>query len=187
MDVLDRAVLQTIAGDLLTPRVITRATRLVLETYDSPNHEADMARLEGEVASLVSQTDRLAEAIATGGNVPTLLEKLRAKQARLDAVRMDLAALRTRQSVHVDLRALERELAGRLGDWRRVLFGNIREARTLLRKLLDGPIQFTPKVASGKQVYQYRGRLAIGEVVSGLVDLPMNLASPTGFEPVFWP
>jgi len=173
MDVIDRAVLQTIAGDLLTPAAITRAVGLVCEAYSAPQQGDEIARLRAEATTLEGQSDRLADAIATGGSVPILLGKLEAKQVRLNAVRAELLELQGRQSARVDLEALELDLRGRLADWRRVLLTSVPEARNLLRKLLDGPIRFTPKTVSGRDGYEFRGKLAIGPIVAGLADLPM--------------
>jgi hypothetical protein len=49
--------------------------------------------------------------------------------------------------------------------------------------VLDAPLRFT---AEGK-TYRFQGPVATGRIIAGLVGLPPLVASPTGFEPVFWP
>ena len=44
-------------------------------------------------------------------------------------------------------------------------------------------LTFTPE----GQRYRFEGDVTTGPLIAGLVGLPPKLASPTGFEPVFWP
>jgi hypothetical protein len=51
------------------------------------------------------------------------------------------------------------------------------------REVLAGPLRFTPE---GK-TYRFEGEAAIGQMLAGMAGVAPFLASPTGFEPVFWP
>ena len=82
---------------------------------------------------------------------------------------------------------MEARLRAKLSDWRGLLRRKVTEARAVLRALLIGPLRFTP-VADGRRCgYAFEGAVALDRLLSGVVDLPTKVASPTGFEPVFWP
>jgi hypothetical protein len=60
-------------------------------------------------------------------------------------------------------------------------------ARQIVKKLLAGPLRLTPKQdKDGTRYYELEGE---GTFAKMLVDFahPITVASPTGFEPVFWP
>jgi hypothetical protein len=61
----------------------------------------------------------------------------------------------------------------------------------VLRTLLIGPLRFTPVNDGRRRGYRFEGTIALDRLLSGVVDLPQitraKVASPTGFEPVFWP
>ena len=92
-----------------------------------------------------------------------------------------------RRVADVDLGSLEGRLRAKLADWRGLMHRNVAEGRAVLRTLLIGPLRFTP-VRDGRRVgYAFEGALALDRMLAGVVDLPTVMASPTGFEPVFWP
>ena len=64
--------------------------------------------------------------------------------------------------------------------------GRFSQARQVLKKLLSGPIQFTAHRENGARWYAFRAPIAVGRIINGLACANM-VASPTGFEPVFWP
>ena len=66
-----------------------------------------------------------------------------------------------------------------------VLTEETTQARQMLRSLLRGRLVFTPDLE--RNACEFVGEGDLSAVFSGLVDLPKALASPTGFEPVFWP
>jgi hypothetical protein len=61
--------------------------------------------------------------------------------------------------------------------------GDIATARQGLRQLLRVPIVFTPIGERGRRGLRSEGRAGVAALLEGVV--PMTLASPTGFEPVF--
>jgi hypothetical protein len=70
-------------------------------------------------------------------------------------------------------------------DWNARLRGNVPNLREGFRQLLTTPIRFTPVVERGYRAIKVEGRIGLSEVFAG--TLATNMASPTGFEPVFWP
>jgi hypothetical protein len=61
----------------------------------------------------------------------------------------------------------------------------------VLRTLLVGPLRFTPVDTERRRGYEFAGLVALDRLIAGVIDLPLRtraeVASPTGFEPVFWP
>ena len=64
-------------------------------------------------------------------------------------------------------------------QWRHLLRKHIAGGRQVLREVLAAPMVFEPT----DDGYKFSGEAGIG----GVVSLPTTVASPTGFEPVFWP
>jgi hypothetical protein len=73
----------------------------------------------------------------------------------------------------------------KLTIWRSLLTASVEDGRQFLREALDGPIRFTPRPT--EQEYQFEGEIGLGRLFSGVAALAKAMASPTGFEPVFWP
>src|SRR5262245_45595862 len=80
----------------------------------------------------------------------------------------------------------ERRILEKLSDWRSVLRQEASEARTILRQVLVNRLDLRPTEVNGERLYAYRGEFTIGGLFEGTIR-PQALASPTGFEPVFWP
>jgi hypothetical protein len=89
------------------------------------------------------------------------------------------------QAPRLDRRAVERQVRERLIHWRSMLTGETADGRELFREVLRGPIRFTPDLDA--RAYHFVGEVELGRLFSGIVSLAPFVASPTGFEPVFWP
>jgi hypothetical protein len=186
MDVLDAEVLATLQDDVCRPAVIEEAIRLALEELSSARQDRDRARLDGELLTVRPECARLAEAIGRGGPLDALLERLADRQAHRVALEGELG-LRAAKRPQMDLRGLEGRLRAKLADWRGLLRRNVADGRAVLRTLLIGPLRFTPIVDERRRGYAFEGVIALDRFLSGVVELPPKVASPTGFEPVFWP
>ena len=115
--------------------------------------------------------------------MPVLVERLRATEGR----RRELIALLERDAARVtraSWREIERRMRKSLADWRLVAHRRRRDARQAFRQLLTKPIRFTPFVRARLSCDSVRGPVGLAAVFSGVVT---KVASPTGFEPVFWP
>ena len=117
----------------------------------------------------------------TGGDLESLLERLKQRQAERDALAADLAQVA--QPVRVEPRILERSVRTYLGDWRGLLTRQTRHGRDFLRKVLTGPITFAPLMDGASRGYQFKGEASIGQLLSGVIELPTIVASPRGILP----
>jgi len=76
------------------------------------------------------------------------------------------------------------ELEGLLENWRDLLAEHAVKTSQILRKLLTKGIRFVPEARDGLRGYRLE---AEGTVRPLLAEVVQDVASPTGFEPVFWP
>jgi hypothetical protein len=179
MDVLDEEVLATLQDDVCRPAVIEEAIRLALAELSPARQDEQRAKLECECAAARGECARLAEAIARGGALDALVERLQASQERAEALERQLRS-RDVQRAHVSLDGLERRLRTKLADWRGLLQRNVTEARAVLRTLLIGPLRFSPVKDPRRRGYAFEGAIALDRLLTGVVELPTVVASPTG-------
>lgn len=79
---------------------------------------------------------------------------------------------------------LKELLRTKAAEWQALLRKHAPIARQMVRKLVEERIVFTPDREGRRYTFLPTGTLA--NFFSGIV-CPQGLASPTGFEPVFWP
>ena len=60
------------------------------------------------------------------------------------------------------------------------------QARQILKKLVIGALAFTPKGKGREGYYLFAGEASLAKIFACDTQ-PVLVASPTGFEPVFWP
>ncbi|MDP2319548.1 MAG: recombinase family protein [Acidobacteriota bacterium] len=161
MEALDRAVLGTLASDVLRPDIVNAVIAGVLDAMRPKGHDEHAAAVSAELATIDREIGRLTEAIATGGQLTALLAALQQRQARRDELRASRALVVPHRSV--DRGAVERRVRESLSDWRALLTRNAQDGRELLRRVLDGPIRFTPYNGS----YRFEGTAAIGRLLGG--------------------
>jgi hypothetical protein len=119
-----------------------------------------------------------------GGDIPALVARLKTRQQERDAAAKELRAAtlaRRAPAPQVSRKALR----ARLVNWRGLLAGDPSEACRLLEAALADRIVFTPIEVDGEMRFDVRVPLQLDRLMVGI--LPMGLASPTGFEPVFQP
>ena len=117
-----------------------------------------------------------------------LVDRLSAAQARRLDLEDKMAAAHEIVAPAVGP-GLEQRLRTKLADWRGLLRRNVDCGREVLRALLVVPLRFTPIIEGRRRAYQFDGLVGLARLVSGVIELPTltGVASPTGFEPVFWP
>ena len=182
---LDHLVLQTLEDVVLQPDVVEAALQQALDKLAPGVRQAEVQRLQRELAEVEQRLERLTAAVATGGQLPSLLERLQQEEQH----KVDLQAqLATAQhlAVTVSVDQIRTDLVQRLQEWRQLLRTHVAQSRQMLRKLLDGPLTLTPLEDGQVQV---DGRVSYDKVLTGLVPaaLPHSVASPAGFEPAFRP
>jgi hypothetical protein len=110
---------------------------------------------------------------------------------RRTRVESELAAVTNGPTAKLDRRRVEKDLRTRLDEWRSLLGERTVVARQIVTKLLDGKIVLTPiTIEDGTAAYELKANFTLGRFFSGILaptGCPRGMASPTGFEPVFWP
>ena len=174
----DEAVLTQLELDVLSPSVIEAALERALAQLASPiDVEGQRQTLQPQLRKVEADLAQLAEAVTEGGTLKTLLTAIKEREKRRDRIEADLAGLdRLSRIGDVDRQQLKDDLSKRLDDWRGLLRHHVPQARQILRKLLDGRVTFTAKTDH----YEFVGKWSLGKLMSGLVDLPQGMASPTG-------
>jgi site-specific DNA recombinase len=191
---LEQVVLDAITDDVLTPVVVERAIALAMAELEAPT-VVDSLRddVSRELTEIDAELARLTAVVALGGaDLPTIVEALRSRQARRNALvaRQAVRAVKSRPAATGA--ALRRDLRARLADWRMLLTRNVTEARPVLELLLAGRVVVTPRL-DGADLTAFDVRIPLstrGVVEWALPKMAGNLcsqgvASPTGFEPVF--
>lgn len=173
MVAIDRAVLSKI-GNILTPDLVEHVVAGVREAMDPGNaHARHLAATDGilqQIAALDQQIENLADAIAMGGNIPALLERLaKARQRRQELATAAEAPDSVSRAPRVNWRHVERQARQLLADWRGLLAKHAPDARPVLRELLDGPIRFTPIMDGERRGFQFNGAVKTGGFLLGIV------------------
>jgi site-specific DNA recombinase len=145
---------------------------------------ARRADLERALAGVAERERRLADAIAEGGALDALVDRLEAEQAQKRALEADLDALgRQTAARSLDAGRLRRALAARAADVRGLLGRQRAQARRMLQTLLVGKL--TPMGEGGRPGYLFAGRGSYGVLAAGSdwtpgVVAPTGLATPCG-------
>jgi site-specific DNA recombinase len=183
---LESLILDAIETDLLHPDVVTRALDLAMESFKVRESDVEPDTTARELAALDGELARLTALAASGGSdIPAVLEGLRSRQARRDALMgRQAAAAKTSRPVAVGA-ALRRDLRAKLNDWRGLLRRNVAAARPVLETLLAGRVLVTPRMAGDDlELFDVRIPLTTRGILQEIC-VPKGVASPTGFEPVF--
>lgn len=166
---IDAAILNKI-GDILTPRLVEHVIAGVRAALDPRNQQARRDDVEQQIAAFDQQAANLADAIAMGGDVPALVERLqKAHQQRQALIAATEAAETTSPAPRVNWRHVERQARQLLDDWRGLLGQDPQHARPVLRELLEGPIRFTPIVDGERRGFQFTGAVKTGGLLLGIV------------------
>ena len=190
--------------DVLRPDLVERAlSRAIERLRPTTEGAADREAVTADLAAVEAELERLAAAVAAGGTVPALIRAVESRERRRLQLTRQLAAFdRQADRGDLDLRRLRRDLIKRLEDCRALFSRNVPQARQILRKLLQGPVLFTPQAE--RKGYRFSGRVSVGRLLGGMLETgswrdyllemigdtgkrQFMVASPTGFEPVFWP
>ncbi len=175
-------ILSEIEGYVLHPNVIDRAITLALDELrpDAGRVDQERVRLRKELVTVEQELKRLTSALASGSGLASVLEALREREPRRDALRVELADVENvREFSAADGARLEHQVREKLSDWRSLLRGAPQEARQVLRVLLTDRLTFEPTKQGGRRLYRYRGTFTVGALFAG--DMcPQTLASPTG-------
>ena len=143
--------------------------------------------LERQLTTVTRELERLTGALAVGGDLQTLVQAIRDREAQRDTLTTQIASLTgAERAAKVDWKTVEQQLRAKLDEWRQLLGRHVPQARQVLKKLLLGPIVFTPHREATERYYSFRASVNLRKLLTGIACANM-VASPTGFEPVFWP
>ena len=172
----DDAVLGVIEGEVLGARVIEELLTLVDkgEQDDTADVTADLERLQREVNNLL-------ELVACGEPAATVAPKIR--ERRVEVAKLE-ARLQTPRQAPPDIARLRQALTLRAAQRKADLRAEVKVARLLVRRLV-GPLTLwdADQNAQSPEWVEWQAA-ATRALLDGLIH---DVASPTGFEPVFWP
>jgi Recombinase zinc beta ribbon domain len=121
MHLADAAVLQAITRDVLDPEVVGEALDIALRNLEHPA-TASAERtdtLKNEIARLEAELSRYAEAIADAGPLTTILQAVKVREQRREAIRRELKTIATPRAVRTrDASEIRVELVQYLENWR---------------------------------------------------------------------
>ena len=172
---LEDLVLDTIETEVLNPAVVERAIAEAAAILDAPDTDgqAERATLAGELATLDAELARLTALAASGGlEIPAVLDGLRSRQARRDALLARQAALGRRAHPAASGAVLRRTLRTKLADWRGLLRRNVTEARPVIEALLAGRVIVTPRLKADElQAFDLRIPLTTRGIIQEICGL----------------
>lgn len=177
METVDAAVLDAV-GEILSPEMVEDIVRRVRALLASPEAPDPRVALETQIADSDRQLGNLAEAIALGGSIPVLVQRLQTTRQARQALEERLTAIAQAAPVlRLEWAVVERRARALLQDWRGLLTRQVTHGRALLREILTAPIQFTPFHEEGRRGYRFTGTVSLGPAFVGVVEV-MRLASP---------
>jgi len=156
----DEAVLSLIEREVLRPEVVKATVEEALRRLNTPDHqrEAERERLESSLATIEQQLRQLANAVAAGGELPTLIGAIKDRERQHEAFRRQITSLDSLTEIsHLDTARLERDLTVKLREWRGLLLRHVQSGREILKTLLVGKLRFTP--SEGGCAFEGEGRL----------------------------
>jgi len=181
-EILDAAILDAVRASLdddILRDVIAGAMARRQTQHGSV--EARRPVVARELHAVEQRITRLVDAIASGGLVEELLERLRAERARKAAlVEEQRGFVPSAAGPATDLRS---RVTAVVADLRRHLGVQIARTRQLLHVMLPGPIAMVPVVEDGRRGYRFTGRLRLdGLLLAGEgIETRQPVVAPTGF------
>ena len=163
--VTDEQVLRAVEEHVLTAE---RVEAFLLSVEEAA---ADGRRpgLEKELRDVTRRLAHLADAIEAGGDAATLVERMRALEERKRALGEDLRAARPVP------RLAPAVVESRLAEWRRVLRGSVTQARTVLQRVVDGRVTFSPY--PGRMGASFEAPTRFSALFAGIVVADVALPS----------
>jgi site-specific DNA recombinase len=171
MQKVDRSVLAAFERQLLGPGM---ADEIVAAAYSkmqssSGERQRDHEALSEGLERIETEIRNLTTGIAAGGELASLITALKEREADRQRLRRQLASAEhaERKTVAVPSK-LREELEGKLADWRGVLSRHTPRARQIVKKLLVGPLRFTPRHdRDGTPYYEFEGEGSLEKMLTG--------------------
>ena len=184
----EEAVLASIESLLLDPTVAEEIAATALAELQEETRAGRSETLEGDLRNVETKLARLTEALTIGGDLASIVEKLRTCEAERTQLQLQLSQI-TRQTARLaGDGALRRQIDERIRDWRGLLRRSAEQGQQLLRRLIVGRLKVYPEADAKGAYYRFRGKGTLSRLLSGLVpecnfDRPQMVASPTRLAP----
>ena len=187
MEKVEEAVLEAIERQVLKPEYLAYAVDRALRLDQERRHvNPDRPReIEAEIKKLKRELERFVALIAEGEAPRTILDEIRQREARIEALERELSTLRAPEPDELHAARLKRALCERAARFKDTLRADVPRARQALRQLLVEPLlTFNPVMVDGKKAFAFEGRTQVGALLDPLC---MEVALPRGLEPLFSP
>jgi site-specific DNA recombinase len=179
----DALVVDGVHDELLCSNAMDQVLDAAIEEIERTLQSDGGERLVKELANVTAEIGRYTRAVGVGGELRGLLEALKAAEDRRELLERQLREIDARRRKSLpERRALRRLLEVRVGEWRNLLHSNVVTARETLSQVLDGRVEFMPKIGLDVPCYEVTGKLNTGRVLRGIL-LPHWVASPAGSAP----
>ncbi len=177
---MNRAVLSTIESDILQPGVVEAAIRKAIYQLRPTEGESKRDALKADLTVVEAEIAHLTEAIAKGGDIPSLVAAIKEREERRERIEAEIGAAESLERVaQLDLGRIDLDLRDRLTDWQGLLQRQPVQARQILRKLLVGRLTFTPQEGGH---LRFTGKASLGRVLEGGI-FAKRMVTRAGFEP----
>ena len=185
----NEAVLQAVTAQLLSPATVEAVVeRAMAYLSESSDREDERAAARAELAGVEAELGRLTAAVASGGDLPSVLEAIKGRERRRVALTERIAALEALASwPSRDQGALARDLRARLKEWRKLFGRHVSQTRQLLRKLIVGRLAIDPKVGNNGRYVRITGTGTLEPLVRGICpSMVASLSIPSWNQILAW-
>jgi site-specific DNA recombinase len=158
---INEAVLQEIEEHALTPEAI----EAVIVVSEQDDVRVARRKLETERQDVERRIGRLVAAIELGSDAASLLAKLGELESRKEAINGEIARHSPIPRLAPDV------IETRLAEWRRLLRASTTQGRTVIERVIDGRITFTPLVDElgiGQTGYTFEARTRYHKLFVGI-------------------
>jgi hypothetical protein len=195
MERADTEILNLLERELLDPAVIAEAIDRVrlLARGRGQSVEARRVELTQTIGRIEAELVNLTGALAGGVELSSVVAAIRERETHRTSLTRELDGLGERETIAtLDARLVDRKIDKAIREWHLTIRKHVPQARQMIGKPLKDRITFTPETnADGRRGWAYRADGSVSKLLPGVITelsvLPQALASPTGFEPVFWP
>jgi hypothetical protein len=175
----DDIVLEALLDDVIDPTMVSDAVDEALNLLRGDRPSEHLDRITEELATIEHERVRLANAIATGGELGGLLDALRMRDQRRGRLQAERAMLFAQAPLQAaDAARVRRELMDLARSWRQLLVAGAKHARPIVTAFLVGRVTITPAL-DATRTWILRGEGTLRGLFERVI-LPVGMASPTG-------
>ena len=179
-DVLEDAVLRAVEEVVLDASVVQAAIDKAANSLVGDCGKQKQVELGKEINRIDAELQRLATAVAEGGESSTLMAEIHKRETRRDELhqRMKVFSLQEFKALRSKPR-VRRDLERRIQDWRGLLRRRATQGQQILRKLIDGRLLLTPHADETHAYYEFEGTGTITGLLAGIIPHKWALSVPS--------